>query len=381
MKMFKALSKQLFGAKYESISKSLAVAVIVFAAVRGMEVQLEIAPPVLWLASVFVAASAMWQTLAGRRHMETVQGMLVLPYENRRFVFFYVTVLGMHALITKTLPVWALFSAVAKWSCPDMLTALLCGCMACTVSAAVYRMWRKYHIVLPLLWSAGILAVLLLTRRIVPVLVTALLSIAAAAVYLRSADAFDFYNAASAEKTARRRSGRGNIAVYLIRYLMANKNYLVNTAGLCAFAVFLPLLFRQIPGMNMFPFGLSVLCLNTPLCTLLSCDPDLERAVRALPGQSRWFGRRYCLFLFAVNGVVSGIYLCGWQILNGGNMWLHGGTVILFALSGAVLSVILEWRHPIRGWKTESDLWHHPRKYIVPLIMLLLAAFLGWMTR
>lgn len=38
-----------------------------------------------------------------------------------------------------------------------------------------------------------------------------------------------------------------------------------------------------------------------------------------------------------------------------------------------VLSVLLEWFYPIRGWKIESDLWHHPRKYVVPVIMLLLA--------
>jgi len=36
-------------------------------------------------------------------------------------------------------------------------------------------------------------------------------------------------------------------------------------------------------------------------------------------------------------------------------------------------SGLLEWLYPIRGWKIESDLWHHPRKYVVPVIMLLLA--------
>lgn len=46
-------------------------------------------------------------------------------------------------------------------------------------------------------------------------------------------------------------------------------------------------------------------------------------------------------------------------------------TVLLFALQSAILSVILEWNPPIRDWKTESDLWHHPRKYVLPLVMLL----------
>ena len=48
-----------------------------------------------------------------------------------------------------------------------------------------------------------------------------------------------------------------------------------------------------------------------------------------------------------------------------------------FALQSAVLSVLLEWFFPVRGWKIESDLWHHPRKYLVPSGMLLLAGMVG----
>ena len=46
---------------------------------------------------------------------------------------------------------------------------------------------------------------------------------------------------------------------------------------------------------------------------------------------------------------------------------------VLIALQSAILSVLLEWFWPIRNWKIENDLWRHPRKYIVPLIMLLIA--------
>lgn len=52
-------------------------------------------------------------------------------------------------------------------------------------------------------------------------------------------------------------------------------------------------------------------------------------------------------------------------------------TAVFFALQSAVLSVLLEWFYPIRNWKIESDLWHHPRKYVVPAIMLLAAGVVG----
>ena len=47
----------------------------------------------------------------------------------------------------------------------------------------------------------------------------------------------------------------------------------------------------------------------------------------------------------------------------------------------AVLSVMLEWFFPVRGWKIESDLWHHPRKYVVPGIMLMLAGGISYFTK
>ena len=67
------------------------------------------------------------------------------------------------------------------------------------------------------------------------------------------------------------------------------------------------------------------------------------------------------------------IFLCSWQIQNGGVTVLMIAGAVFFALQSAVLSVLLEWFYPIRGWKIESDLWHHPRKYVVPVVMLLLA--------
>lgn len=187
---------------------------------------------------------------------------------------------------------------------------------------------------------------------------------------LRTADAYALLPAAPHRLPARRGRGRGSVFVYLARYLAANKNYLVNTAGLCLLAFVLPRLFGA--GAGLFPVGLGILCLNTPLCTLLSGDPDLEQALRTLPGQAARFGRGYCLFLFGVNTLVAGLYLAGW-LLAGGQPGA-AALVPVFALQSAILSVGLEWLRPLRGWKTESELWHHPRKYLVPLVMLLLGA-------
>ena len=133
----------------------------------------------------------------------------------------------------------------------------------------------------------------------------------------------------------------------------------------------------QAEGLNAMPLGIAILCLNTPLCILLSCDPGLEQAVRILPRQGGRFCTCYIFFIFSVNMAVYCVYLMSWQIQHGGVDSMEIMTAVLIALQSAILSVLLEWFHPIRNWKIETDLWHHPRKYVVPFIMVLIAGAIG----
>jgi len=45
------------------------------------------------------------------------------------------------------------------------------------------------------------------------------------------------------------------------------------------------------------------------------------------------------------------IFLLSWQIQNGGITVLMIAGAVFFAMQSAVLSVLLEWFYPIRGWK------------------------------
>lgn len=378
-KIIKVFSKQLFGAKYESIGKSLLVCGILFFALHSAEIKMPIAPFILYLTSTVLTGCIMWQTLHGSQG-ETLQGMFMLPFENRIFVFSYILAVGGYTLITKTLLVWALFFAVSSWTGFEIMVALLCGCSACFVSAAAYLLSRQRKYVLPVLSIVCILLVILIVRQSIAVLAVSATSFVAVALYLFFVDAYDFYHSATAKKAVYYTKKKDNILAYLVRYLLANKNYLFNTAGLCVVACFLPFLFGEFEGLNVLPLGLAILSLNTPICTLLSCDADLEKAIKTMPRQASRFCSQYCVFIACVNFVISCIYLCGWQLINGSVSAEDVWTAILFAVQSAILSVILEWVCPIRNWKTVSDLWHHPRKYLVPLVMLMLAVFVGTWT-
>ena len=48
-------------------------------------------------------------------------------------------------------------------------------------------------------------------------------------------------------------------------------------------------------------------------------------------------------------------------------------SLLQYAVTVAETDTQNEMELPVRNWKIENDLWHHPRKYIVPAAMLLLA--------
>ncbi len=384
MNILKALSKQLFGAKYERAVKSLAVCLTLFLAVNAAGINMEIAPSVLFLTATAFSAGIMWQAIHSSGNADRMAGLFMLPFANRGMTFSVVLAFAGYTLLTKTFPVLALFLAVHRWSALQTAVALLCACNGCFMAAAWYTMangvlHHKKMKLMPfvVLWCGVILLSVFFVRELIIFAFIVLASLLLSFLGLLMADAYVFYHPVSAKLLIRRTKGTGSILLYLLRYLITNKNYLLNTAGLCAVAAFLPTLLGQFEGLNVMPLGFAILCLNTPICILLSCDPSLEQAVRVLPGQAGRFCTRCSFFIFSVNMAVSSVYLVVWQIQHGGVGGMEIMTALLFALQSAVLSVLLEWFHPIRNWKIESDLWHHPRKYVVPFIMMLIAGLIG----
>lgn len=384
MPILKALLKQFFGAKYERVGKSLAACVILFFAIRAAELRVEIAPSILFLTATALSAGIMWQTLHSSNNAEDMMGLFILPFENREMTFSLVLAFSCYTLVTKTFPVLVLFFAVQEWDALQIAVALLCACNGCVTAAAWYvivseasHSKKGKQMFSVVLWCGGILLSVFWVDEIALFTFIVSASLLPAIIRLLRVDAYVFYSPVSTKQLIRHGGRSGSIFLYLLRYLMTNRNYLWNTVGLCAVAGILPMLLGQFAGVNVMPLGFAILCLNTPLCILLSVDPDLEQAVRVLPGQAARFCASYTMFIFSVHMAVSSVYLISWQMQRGGVGGREILTASLIALQSAILSVLLEWLAPIRNWKIETDLWHHPRKYIVPLMMLLIAGLIG----
>ena len=367
----KAFAKKLFGAKYERLPRTLFMDVIVFWGLYIAGFQVQIASFVRVLMISALTAGVMWQALSSKDNAVELTAMLMLPHQRREFVFSYVGMLGAYTVLTKTGLLFAVLLAVSAWKPVELVGMILCMIHAVLMAAAVYSV-RKYWYV-DGLWAAVIVvAILLLGSRTwfyLLILVNGLFAV----LILWRADGYVFYQKESKKSHAVRQRKRASLWRYFFRYLSCHKNYLLNTAVMWCVALVLPCFLKEMAGLSVIPVGFAILSLNTPICILLSCDPDLEQAVRFLPGQKQRFCIPYCLFIFLCNMAADVIFLLSWQIQNGGITVLMIAGAVFFALQSAVLSVLLEWFYPIRGWKIESDLWHHPRKYVVPVVMLLLA--------
>ena len=161
--------------------------------------------------------------------------------------------------------------------------------------------------------------------------------------------------------------------------MLTHKNYITNSLVMWAIACILPLYLKFIGMQNMLGaflyMGFGIVLMNTPIAILISCDPDLERSIKEMPGAGRFF-IPYGLFVFVYNIISVTVYLGNWQLQQGGIGISHIVLGALLAAVGAVLTMLLEYFAPVKDWKIESDLWHAPRKYIVPAVLILLAV--GW---
>ena len=336
MKMsFEVTAKKLFGVNYERLIRTLFLELVVFWGLHISGFQVEIAPFILYLMTVAFSAGVMWQALSSDGNRANLENLFMLPFEGRTLVFSYVAALGVYTLLTKTAGLLVVVWAVSEWSWAEILGSILCALAAIVIVSCLYP--------------------LRLGRR----------------------DAYAFYVQPEHRRRAVKVHRRWSVGRYLFRYLMDHKNYLVNTAAMWGVACVLPVLLGQMEARFVLPIGFAILTMNTPVCILLSCDPALERAVRFLPGQGRAFCVPYCLFMFGCSLAADMVFLSSWQIQIGGITLFHALTAASFALLSAAGSVLLEWYCPIRGWKIESDLWHHPRKYVVLAVLLLLAGLVS----
>lgn len=346
MRIYRILIKRMLGVRYERALRNALVSVILFWSLYTAGIRIGIAPAVLYLMISAVTAGTMWKALLSGEQNQDLPHLFMLPFDGRELILSYTAALGTYTFFMRTLMLLAVLSAVRGWNFTEMLTGILCILLA---------------VILPV---CGYVMVSYRRRGTSP----------------SEPAAYCFCPSKTVKSSENRSAGnmRGCILWrYLFRYLMSHGNYVTNLAVLWGLACVLPFFLGKAGGIFVLPMGLAILSINTPLQILLSCDPATERTVRLLPGQQRAFFLPYGCFLFLYNLVCYGIFLTSWECVNGGVTMTVLLTALVFALQSAAGAVLLEIYFPLKGWRVESDLWHHPRKYVIPSLLLLEGTAVG----
>ena len=261
MNPYKVFLKHVFGAKYEGVKKSVFVVAVVFLAIFATEIKMVIAPSVLFLTAIVFSAGVMWQVLSSKSSMENLRGALVLPFENRQLVLAYVFSLSAYTLLSKSALILALFFALGTWRMEEVIIALLCAFQGCLFAVMGYLLRNKAKCMLILLLLIGYVAAIFYLKSPVIFGGIVFVGLLASIAFLFAVDAYDFYNPGNAKKVLKNSRKKGSFFAYAIRYLLANKNYIVNTVGLCVIACVLPMILSQFGNFNLFSIGLAILSL------------------------------------------------------------------------------------------------------------------------
>lgn len=376
-KMYKLLSKKLLGEKYRSALRSLMVAVMMGAGLHGMGTVIPLAQSVLIFTCIVFSGTIIIQTLSSKDNARTLKGLFAMPHDDRKTLWEYAAAIGAYTLTTKTSLLAALLFAFVKLTPLYILLFVLCSVYAVFGGMAAYGLFRKMPVVSALIVAAGAVMAFFLPKGMIAAAVLAAADIAVAVIYsFLHLDAFYVQDKAKLKTSKRRGRPKLLILRYITRYLLANKNYIVSTLFITGFAVFFAMMLQQ-QGMPMgCGLGMAFSSLNTPLAVVVSSNRGLNTKLNVLPDKTRQFFVPYAVVLFFMNMVIYALFL-GVFALVGGDIPMRAIiSAPVFAAECAAFVSMLEDRFTITKWKTEPDLWHNPRKYILPAIITLEAALI-----
>ncbi len=363
--LFNAFRKKLFGNGFEKILKSIAICAVVFFGLYTAEIKIQIAPFIKYLMSGTFTAGIMWHSLSSDNNAE-LSGIVMLPFKKHGFTFSYIGAYGLYTIITKTLPLIAVMFAVSSADITEITGVIISVLNGILVTSAVFVM--KKHRIIGFIWGLASVASVFTEYALVILYVNLILSLIA----LTIADPYNFINNFSSAAVLKS-SYKHSVWVYLFRYMTARKNYLINTAFIWVVGIIIPVFMIESDVTVFLPMGFAILSINTPLCVLISADRSLREAINFLPSGVRMFCLTYFSFIVLNNLIAYTFYLTSFAVQTGGFDMKNILFAVLFAVLGASGAVFMEMKFPLKNYKTESDLWHHPRKYIVPAALLLIA--------
>lgn len=370
---FHGFAKKLLGSRYDRLWKHAIALAAIFAALSSLDHHYEVSLLVFMTAISVFTFGIVLKTLASDDNRRKLKGAFMLPFRPGMYNAAYFYAVALYTLVTKTsyiLVFYMAFSSFTAMHVPAFLLSFLNAGLTAFVVFALLNSGKRISASLLLLLQAALCLLPEPSYRLTGMLISMILQ----GFVLYRTDSYRFYKDSKMKDSHAASVRSSSFLRYIVRYLLSHKSYLYNTMALCIFAGFMAFMLEQMYLASFLSLGFAVLSFNTPIGILLSSNRGLHRKVRMLPGQLHRIVVSYGLFILAVNLFIYVIFLVSWHLFHGSVEIMYYVISIVFAAQSAIATVWLEWKYPVLQWRVESDLWHHPRKYAVPLMMCLLAA-------
>lgn len=155
------------------------------------------------------------------------------------------------------------------------------------------------------------------------------------------------------------------IANYFLKFAMAESIYIINTISILAMIIFASFAFGNEMGIVI---AFAVGAVNTPLLTMFSSSESLRDYDKMLPDSNISLRKDYMKVL-AMYFIIVNIFI---TIINF-NKIVPSYLLLINALVLTIIEVLFSYKietlRPITNTKTQNEIWKHPRKYILPVLV------------
>lgn len=370
--MFKLLSRKLLGKNFSNIYKTVIIAAVIGFGLSSMDIKIQLAQSVLILTSIMYSGTVVLRTLSSKDNVRTIKGIFAMPYDNKKTLWEYTAVVGIYTIFTKTTLLISLLFALTKFTILYCVLFLLGTIYAVIGGMCAFACLRRTPLVSVLFAVVGASMAFFLPKGYIAAVVLATADIAAAIIL--SAQPFEsFYVKENTFIKPKARKGKPKMIIpkYIVRYFLTNKNFIVSIMISLVFSCFLAKMFDSQNIEFGFGAALAMISTNTPLATIVSSNRSLKKKLDVIPNKTVGFFVPYSIMSFIIYAVSYALFIIAYAILGGTLEFKWIITAVLFSVQCAVFVSILENKYTLTKWNTEPDLWHHPRKYIIPGVLLL----------
>lgn len=157
------------------------------------------------------------------------------------------------------------------------------------------------------------------------------------------------------------------VSNYFLKFILAENVYLINTVGIILMIIFVSLM---MPGAIKIPLALAIATVNSPLLTIFSTDKGIATYKKMLPKSNKSLDKDYIKVLFIYFVLVHLIILLANQGQMSAKLVI---CLIVFTIFDTFVAYFMENKYPIVGKKTTMAVWKSPRKYILGVVVFMLA--------